>query len=51
MCVQVVVPERRAPLADWMSRKSMRLAVLLGALLTVSIAVNAMIIFADGARP
>ena len=29
----------------------MRLAVLLGALLTVSIAVNAMIIFADGAKP
>jgi hypothetical protein len=29
----------------------MRLAVLLGTLLTVSIAVNAMIIFADGAGP
>ena len=29
----------------------MRLAVLLGVLLTVSIAVNAMIIFVDGARP
>ena len=28
----------------------MRLAVLLGVLLTVSIAVNAMIIFADGGR-
>ena len=51
MCVQVVVPERRAPLADWMSRKSVRLAMLLGTLLTVSIAVNAMLIFADGARP
>ena len=51
MCAQVVVQERRALLADWMSRKSMRLAVLLGVLLTVSIAVNAMIIFADGARP
>ena len=51
MCAQVVVQERRALFADWMSRKSMRLAVLLGALLTISIAVNAMIIFADGARP
>lgn len=29
----------------------MRLAVLLGVLLTVSIAVNAMIIFADGSGP
>ena len=28
----------------------MRLAVLLGVLLTISIAVNAMIIFADGGR-
>jgi hypothetical protein len=50
MCAQVVVPERRAPLADWMSRKSIRLAVLLGVLLTVSIVVNAMIILADGSR-
>ena len=51
MSAQVVVQERRALLAEWMSRKSMRLAVLLGVLLTVSIAVNAMIIFADGGRP
>jgi hypothetical protein len=51
MCAQVVVvQERRALFAKWMSRKSMRLAVLLGVLLTVSIAVNAMIIFADGSR-
>jgi hypothetical protein len=34
-----------------MSRKSVRLAVLFGVLLTLSIAVNAMIIFADGGRP
>jgi hypothetical protein len=31
MCAQVVVQERRALFADWMSRKSMRLAMLLGA--------------------
>ncbi|MEH2556658.1 hypothetical protein V1286_004187 [Bradyrhizobium algeriense] len=31
--------------------KSMHLAVLLGGLLTVSIAVNAMIVLADGSRP
>jgi hypothetical protein len=50
MCAQVV-QERRASFAEWMSRKSVRLAVLLGVLLTVSIAVNAMIILADGGRP
>jgi hypothetical protein len=51
MSAQAVFWERRALLAEWMSRKSARLAVLLGALLTVSIAVNAMIILADGSRP
>jgi hypothetical protein len=50
MCAQVIVQERRALFAEWMSRKSMRLAVLLGVLLTVSIAVNAMKILADGSR-
>ena len=40
---QVVVQGRR-------SRKSVRLAMLLGVLLTVSIAVNVMIILADGSR-
>ena len=51
MCAQVVVvQERRALLAERMSRKSVRLAVLLGVLLAVSIAVNAMIILADGDR-
>ena len=50
MCAQVVVQERRGLLAEWMSRKSVRLAVLLGVLLTVSIAVNAIIILADGTR-
>ena len=44
MRAQVVIQERRALFAEWMSRKSMRLAVLLGVLLTMSIAVNAMII-------
>ena len=48
---RVVVQERRALLADWMSRKSMRSAVLLGVLLTISVAVNAMIIFTDASRP
>ena len=48
---RVVVQERRALLADWMSRKSMRAAVLLGVLLAISIAVNAMIIFTDASRP
>jgi len=47
---QVVVQEWRVLSAEWMSRRSMRLAVLLGVLLTVGIAVNAMIIFADGGR-
>ena len=51
MRAQVVIQERRALLTGWMSRKSMRSAVLLGVLLTVSIAVNAMIILADGGRP
>ena len=51
MSAPAVVWEWRALLAAWMSRKSMRLAVLLGGLLTVSIAINAMIILADGSRP
>ena len=51
MHARVVVQERRALLADWMSRKSMRSAVLLGVLLTISVAVNAMIIFTDASRP
>ena len=51
MRARVVVQERRALLADWMSRKSMRAAVLLGVLLTISVAVNAMIIFTDASRP
>jgi hypothetical protein len=51
MRAQAVVQERRALLADWMSKKSMRLAMLLVGLLTVSIAVNALIILADGGRP
>ncbi|WP_156435177.1 hypothetical protein [Bradyrhizobium lablabi] len=51
MRAQVVVQERRALFAEWMSRKSMRVAALLGVLLTISIAVNALIIIADGSRP
>jgi hypothetical protein len=51
MSAPAVVWEWRALLAAWMSRKSMRLAVLLGGLLAVSIAINAMIILADGSRP
>ena len=45
MCAQVVVvQERRALSAKWISRKSVRLAVLLGVLLSVGIAINAMIV-------
>jgi hypothetical protein len=51
MSAQIAVQERRALLAGWMSRKSMRVAALLGVLLTISIAVNALIIFADGSKP
>ena len=51
MRAQLVVPEPRGVLADWMSRKSVRVTVLLGVLLTVSIVVNALIIFAAGIRP
>jgi hypothetical protein len=51
MSAQVIVQERRAVSAEWMSKKSMRLAVLLGVLLTISIAVNALIILADAGWP
>ena len=51
MPAQAVVHEQRGLLAEWMPKKSMRLAVLLGGLLTVSIVINAMIILADGSRP
>jgi len=46
-----VIEGRRAVPAHWMSSKSRRLAVLLGVLLTISIAVNAMIIVAAGGGP
>ena len=46
-----VIEGRRAVPAHWMSSKSRRLAVLLGILLTISIAVNAMIIVAAGSAP
>ncbi|CAN5490883.1 hypothetical protein BH10PSE11_BH10PSE11_40270 [soil metagenome] len=46
MCAQVHVQEGRAFLAGGRSAKAVRLALLFGSLLTVSIAVNAMIIFA-----
>lgn len=48
MCAQVVVQEERSLLRRWMSEKAVRLTVLLGSLLTASIAVNAMIILAHG---
>jgi hypothetical protein len=51
MSAQVVVQERRAVSGEWMSKKSMRLAVLLGVLLTISIAVNALIILAGAGWP
>jgi hypothetical protein len=50
MCARVVVQEGRSFLSMWKSGKAMRLAVLLGSLLTVSVAVNAMIILAAGSR-
>jgi hypothetical protein len=50
MRAQAVIQKREALFAQWMSRKSTRLAVLLGVLLTMSIAVNALIILADGTR-
>lgn len=50
MCAQVLVQEGRAFLAGWKSGKATRLAVLLGSLLTISIAVNAMIILVDVSR-
>lgn len=46
MRAQVVTRERHLVRTHWMSRKSMRLAVLLGSLPAVSIAVNAAIIIA-----
>ncbi|MBR1122627.1 hypothetical protein JQ628_13960 [Bradyrhizobium lablabi] len=51
MRAQVFAWEQHPVLAQWMSRKSVRLAMLLGVLLTVSIAVNAMIILAAGNGP
>lgn len=50
MSVQVVEARRAVP-AHWMSSKSRRLAVLLGILLSISIAVNGMIIVAAGGGP
>ena len=51
MYAKAAVQERHALLADWMASKSMRLAALFGVLLTVSIAINAMIILAAAGRP
>lgn len=48
MRAQVIAREQHSVLVQWMSRRSVRLAVLLGVLLTVSTAVNATIIFAAG---
>jgi hypothetical protein len=50
MSAQVAEAGRIAP-AHWMSSKSRRLAVLLGILVTISIAVNAMIIVVAGSGP
>ena len=48
MRAQGIAREHYSIVTQWTSRKSVRLAMLLGALLTVSIAVNAMIILAAG---
>jgi len=50
MSAQVVEAERVVP-SQRMSSKSRRLAVMLGILVTISIAVNAMIIVAAGSGP
>ena len=50
MSAQLIEEGRVVP-AHWMSSKSRRLALLLGILLTISIAVNAMIIVAAGSGP
>lgn len=50
MSAQVFEAKRAAP-AHRMSSKSRRLGILLGILVTISIAVNAMIIVAAGSGP
>ena len=51
MYAKVAVRKRQALLRAWMASKSMRLAMLFGVLLTLSIAINAMIILAAPGRP
>jgi hypothetical protein len=48
MSAQVAAPERPSVPTHWMSSKSTRLGVLPCVLLTISIAINAMIIVAVG---
>jgi len=50
MRAYVVARERHPVLSQWISRKSTRLALLMSALVIVSVAVNALIILA-GAKP
>jgi len=50
MRVQAVAHEERSPTAGWTSRKSQRALMLVGALLILSIAVNAMIVLLAGGR-
>ena len=49
MRAQVLARERHPVSTKWMSKKSTRLALLLGALLGVSAAVNGLIILASAA--
>jgi hypothetical protein len=50
MLTQVVVQKTPKPSAAPASRKTMRLGLLLGALLCTSVAANALIILADSAK-
>lgn len=50
MGAQTIVHEERSHIERWMSRKSMRALLLVGALLFLSFAVNAMIVLLAGSR-
>jgi hypothetical protein len=51
MYAKAAVRKRQVLLAGWMASKPIRLAALFGVLLTVSIAINAMIILAAAGGP
>jgi hypothetical protein len=45
-----IIIQRRTRFEKWMSGRTLRAATLLGALLLVSVAINALIILADGSK-